>query len=356
VCLLVLGMHRSGTSALTRALHLAGAALPRTLLEARADNPDGYWESARLVALHEQILRSIGSHGLGAWSAPIAQKHAAARPASAAAMARGFALECDSPGTVAIKDPRLCHLADLAGEAIRSCGRTPFAVHVIRAPDDVARSLSSRNVIAPTYAALLWRQYTLHAEQLTRGWRRMFIRYERFLERPAETIESICAASGMRQPSREQLDAVRAWITARPRAAAPAVDDAAAHELDAQCGLDPLWPDAALLDRAWERAVADTAIVDPGCDPKFLIGQSEKTISWAQTAAVVTEWALREGADREEALDVDRLLRGLALRIGFESSTLTSGQAPRDRLATILQSTSWRMTEPLRRLVDRFRT
>ena len=41
--ILVLGMHRSGTSALTRLLVLLGAAGPRETMAANADNPRGYW-------------------------------------------------------------------------------------------------------------------------------------------------------------------------------------------------------------------------------------------------------------------------------------------------------------------------
>ncbi len=353
--LLVLGMHRSGTSALTRALHLAGCAVTRTLLESRADNPDGYWESARLVALHELALRSIGSHGIGTWSEVTEERHAAERATTMSTLRRGFALECDADGAVVVKDPRLCHLADCAGEAIRAMGREPIAIHVVRDPDDVARSLSSRNVVAPAYASLLWRQYTLHAERLTRGWRRVLVRYERFIERPVETIAMIFEHAGLPAPDQERRAAVRAWVRPRSSTPSPSVDDAAAHELDSRIGAEPSWPDVPTLDAAWTRAQADSGIIGPGCDPMFLILQSETTIGWAQAAAVVTEWALREGVPRDEALDVDRLLRGLGLRLGEDVQSLTAGESSRAKLDQILHSTSWRMTGPLRRLVDRFR-
>jgi hypothetical protein len=48
VCLLVLGVHRSGTSAVTRVLSILGAALPRTLLGAGPSNESGHWESEKL--------------------------------------------------------------------------------------------------------------------------------------------------------------------------------------------------------------------------------------------------------------------------------------------------------------------
>jgi hypothetical protein len=40
----ILGMARSGTSALTRVLSLCGCALPKSLKEANDGNPRGFWE------------------------------------------------------------------------------------------------------------------------------------------------------------------------------------------------------------------------------------------------------------------------------------------------------------------------
>ena len=51
VALLVLGMHRSGTSALTRVLNLLGVELGDRLMPAGDDNPLGFWEHADVVAV-----------------------------------------------------------------------------------------------------------------------------------------------------------------------------------------------------------------------------------------------------------------------------------------------------------------
>ena len=59
--ILVLGMHRSGTSAVTRIINLLGADLPGNLMSPKDENPEGYWESQELMRLHDQIL-SLGEH------------------------------------------------------------------------------------------------------------------------------------------------------------------------------------------------------------------------------------------------------------------------------------------------------
>src|SRR5688500_829655 len=64
---LVVGMHRSGTSAVTEMLHRAGLDVPRAArLDAHVTNPHGHWESWRLVAVNDDLL---AAHG-GTWSEP----------------------------------------------------------------------------------------------------------------------------------------------------------------------------------------------------------------------------------------------------------------------------------------------
>lgn len=58
--LVVLGMHRSGTSALTRLLHTAGADAGGRLLGASAGNELGHWEDAFVVETNERLLAALG--------------------------------------------------------------------------------------------------------------------------------------------------------------------------------------------------------------------------------------------------------------------------------------------------------
>lgn len=63
---LILGMHRSGTSALARVLNLAGLHLPSDLLEPNQDNPLGYWEPKNIVKINNQLLQQFDRH----WADP----------------------------------------------------------------------------------------------------------------------------------------------------------------------------------------------------------------------------------------------------------------------------------------------
>ena len=59
--ILVSGMHRSGTSALTRVLNILGCDLPKTLTKPKSDNVAGFWESRAITDLNDEILASAGS-------------------------------------------------------------------------------------------------------------------------------------------------------------------------------------------------------------------------------------------------------------------------------------------------------
>src|SRR5262245_50531861 len=64
----IAGMHRSGTSMVTRLLNLCGLNLgpAEHLMESSPDNPEGFWESLPFVRINEELLHSLG----GEWDRP----------------------------------------------------------------------------------------------------------------------------------------------------------------------------------------------------------------------------------------------------------------------------------------------
>ena len=60
--IVVLGMHRSGTSAITRGLQELGADLgPDLMPAAEGDNDKGFWEDMGAYRINERILSKLGS-------------------------------------------------------------------------------------------------------------------------------------------------------------------------------------------------------------------------------------------------------------------------------------------------------
>src|SRR5258706_14278740 len=58
---LVLGMHRSGTSAVTQVLALAGASLPENVMAGDQHNAPGYFEPWKIALLNDGRLRAGGA-------------------------------------------------------------------------------------------------------------------------------------------------------------------------------------------------------------------------------------------------------------------------------------------------------
>ncbi|MCX7628554.1 MAG: hypothetical protein N2Z69_09145 [Methylophilaceae bacterium] len=182
-CVFVLGMHRSGTSAMAGVLSLLGAHPGASLIAAHdAVNPKGFWEHADIVAVHERLLAALGSSWDDERRLPDLWWES-----EAAAEARGRLLEIlrrdfsEAPLWV-IKDPRLCRLLPLWLGILEQFGDcTPYFVHILRHPAEVARSLQNRDQIPEHSACLLWLEHLLEAERWSRGHPRMAISFTELL-------------------------------------------------------------------------------------------------------------------------------------------------------------------------------
>lgn len=238
--LLVLGMHRSGTSAVTGALRLAGADLGTDLMAAGPDNPRGFWEHAGVVAIHERLLLALDR----AWNDPRPLpagwlESAAARQASVELEAL---LRAEFSGTAlwAVKDPRMCRLLPLWWPILARMGVEPAAMFVLRHPDEVAASLAARNQWPEGLSRLLWIQHLLDAEQATRAVPRTVVAYPALLADAPTTLRAAFAAVSVGlPPQRGSLeDALAGFISAGDRhhtatAATDADAELAQHMYDA---------------------------------------------------------------------------------------------------------------------------
>ena len=157
----VLGMHRSGTSAVTRALNLLGLTTcpPADLIGAHPANPTGHWESRTLVECNNAVLAAVGGRSWcppppgPAWiSTPPVQNLI---PLCRAA----FQAVHPSPPWV-WKDPRTCLTADLWLPLLQA---PPAIVLVAREPLQVARSVNARDNLPLPFCLALWERYLREA-------------------------------------------------------------------------------------------------------------------------------------------------------------------------------------------------
>jgi hypothetical protein len=180
--LLVVGMHRSGTSAVTGALAQLGLAAPfdEDRWEPSEDNPD-HWES-KALALHDDVLlERLG----GTWDRPpdpgweLSPDDTFSGPDDPAVPAgEAFPLE----GPVVWKDPRVCLLLPYW---LRHIPQPVAAVFIWRSPLAVARSLQARDGLHLADGLALWERYNRSGLAGLAGVDTFVTQYESIVEDPS---------------------------------------------------------------------------------------------------------------------------------------------------------------------------
>ena len=217
-CILVLGMHRSGTSAVTRVLSLMGATLPHRLMGAGRANISGHWEPAALCDFNDQLLSDIGSSWKD-WQGPDFSRLAPGQTATIQNEILSIIKEDygTSPLFV-VKEPRICRLATLYIETLQSANIDVVPVLVLRNPIEVVASLMDRYEMwraamprsgAPKYSSefdsyMLWLRHIIDAERATRGMKRVVVSYDSLLADWQKSVEAIKTQTGVVFPNSEQ--------------------------------------------------------------------------------------------------------------------------------------------------------
>jgi hypothetical protein len=204
---LVVGMHRSGTSAVARVLNLLGLPMcdASDLMPHLHGNPTGHWESQTLMRVNERLLAEIGAR----WNfvpdidGPVSAWHGLARHA---AEARSTFLRLHPTTTWVWKDPRLCVLLPF-WRTVLACD--PPVVLVLRHPLEISASLAKRDRVPQWQTLLLWERSLRHALLGCAGAPLYVIHYSRLLADPLGTshgLASFMQALGL--PARRDDDAV----------------------------------------------------------------------------------------------------------------------------------------------------
>jgi hypothetical protein len=178
----VLGMGRSGTSALTRVLSLCGGALPDSLLGANERNPKGHWEPIDALKLNDEFLFRHGS----TWFDPSLRLQGEVSfdtrdDDTYMERIEAFLAACPKAPILVIKEPRITALSDYWFTAARRHGFSVGAVVAIRHPEEVAASLAAYDRASLELGNALWLKYNLLAERQSRSMPRVFVEYSNLL-------------------------------------------------------------------------------------------------------------------------------------------------------------------------------
>ncbi|WP_137127200.1 sulfotransferase family protein [Roseomonas sp. HF4] len=209
----VLGMHRSGTSALSRVLSLLGASLPRHVLPPGPGNESGHWEPERAVALNDRILAEAGTRVEGINGPPDAWFASEAAEAFVAPMQALIHEEFATAPLFVFKDPRSALVFPLWRRALKELGIGCLPVIISRNPVEVAQSLADRQTRAEPWQSwptdrggLLWLRYAVAAERHSRGCTRAFCTFDELLADWQGTLGRIACDLGIAWP-RSPLEA-----------------------------------------------------------------------------------------------------------------------------------------------------
>jgi hypothetical protein len=162
--ILVIGCHRSGTSAVAGCLAQMGVNLGGDLLGPAFDNPKGFFENRAVVALHNRVLSENG----GSWDRPSTIERGRVA-------AREWMIEIIRalPGPVcAIKDPRASLFVDLWARACEEEGVRLCVLEVQREFKDVSMSLSQREGWDVSRSDQLVREYGVAIASARATWGR----------------------------------------------------------------------------------------------------------------------------------------------------------------------------------------
>ncbi len=212
----VLPMHRSGSSALSRMLSLLGCDLPKTLMLGNETNPTGHWESVEIRALNDDILASGGSQWQD-WQAFNDNWYKTPKPAEFRTRAlKVLQDEFGSSSLFVFKDPRVCRIFPFWRDTFAAAKIKPKIILTVRHPQEVAASLERRkdNGIPVLVGLLLWLRHMLEAEAETRGMKRAVVSFDRLMQDPLGIAESLQDELDLFWPSLSELqaDAIRGYI------------------------------------------------------------------------------------------------------------------------------------------------
>lgn len=201
----VLGSGRSGTSLLMQVLAALGLRVSEKLIEARRDNPEGFFEDAPIVRAQADLLRA-----LGAWPYHPLPPDWLERPETAAAKEKLRVVlreHITQPGTWGFKDPRTATFLPLWQELFAEARIEPRHILALREPGKIIRSFMQVYGTPADVAEAVWLRRTCDAIWHTRADCHI-VHYEDWFSRPVEVAAGLARHVGLPEPVPDALGAI----------------------------------------------------------------------------------------------------------------------------------------------------
>ncbi len=180
----ILGMHRSGTSAIARAINLLGVYLgeEKDICNASFDNPEGFWEQLGIRDFHDSLLSEFGKSWdtetplKGGWDKAVGVQPFKAQLLDLVQRLFG------SHSLWGWKEPRTCLVLPLWKSLLADLKAELACLFIVRSPLDIAESLRKRNGFSLKKSYGIWFNYNISALRALSDVPAVFVHYDRFLE------------------------------------------------------------------------------------------------------------------------------------------------------------------------------
>ena len=170
-CILILGMHRSGTSALTGVLSMLDVYLGSELMPENEGNEKGYFENDTLYRINKKLLNQMDS----SWDDVFFDEEKISNVKSIGELKNKIKKEFEYSNIFAIKDPRIVFLFPVYKRVLEELNINIKIIIPFRNPMEVASSLNKRNNFSCEKGMLLWAYHFLLVEKFSREFERVFI-------------------------------------------------------------------------------------------------------------------------------------------------------------------------------------
>ncbi len=179
----ILGVHRSGTSVVARAINLMGAYLgeEEDFLPSGPDNAEGFWERKDVVDLHDRIMTAYSRFWHTALPLPNQWEHSEKIKPFRDELLKLIDKNFSGHQLWAWKDPRTSVLLPLWKDVLRDLGIQLSCVYVVRNPLEVANSIQKRHGLPYEKSFGLWFYNNITALQTCFSVPCVLISYEKFL-------------------------------------------------------------------------------------------------------------------------------------------------------------------------------
>lgn len=196
--ILVIGMHRSGTSAVSGLLAEMGVFMGKTLFAAQKGvNEKGFYENSELVGVNELILDRL----LWSWDDPLAASMDKYLPELDNAIEnkgrRIIASDYKNQSAWGMKDPRTTLLLPFWQKVIDQSNIEATYILMIRSPLEVYASLKKRDGFSLEKSLMLWINYTLSGYFNSVDKNLFVLAYERLLSNPQVVARELAMVASL---------------------------------------------------------------------------------------------------------------------------------------------------------------